>query len=60
MIFSTKSNAEMENIMGGFLAEFVWESVKYIFLAAVALGGIVAGKKLRDRHDSKSELTEKK
>ena len=39
--------------MAAFLSEFVREFVELVILAAVAIGAIFCGKKLRDRKDAK-------
>ena len=39
--------------MAAFLSEFITEFVELVILAAVAIGAIFCGKKLRDRKDAK-------
>lgn len=36
-----------------FLADFIIEVVRMLLIAAVAFGGILLGKRLRDNHDAK-------
>ena len=36
-----------------FVAEFIINVVRMLAIAAVAFGGIMLGKRLRDRHDAK-------
>ncbi len=40
--------------MAAFFGEFIFELIKLIILAGVALGAIFCGKKLRDRKTAKS------
>lgn len=43
---------EKEAFMSAFLASFIQYAVKFIILAAIALAGIVCGKKFRDKRNN--------
>ena len=56
---SGKKGTERKVTMGAFLGEFLFEAIRMIVLAAVCVGAIFCGKKLRDRKNAKTAASEK-